>query len=103
MPDTNYTPSCSNNQNRSNECNNKNCDMVNGSSSGGSSSNSNSNSKEQLVNGFDLPNGSGSAGQGSPSRSQLGLKLKSHTPATRKQSPLQVCTHNFQTLFKYTL
>ncbi|CAD7079264.1 unnamed protein product [Hermetia illucens] len=89
ISNTNYTPSCSNNQIRSNECNNKNCDMVNGSSSGGSSSNSNSNSKEQLVNGFDLPNGSGSAGQGSPSRSQLGLKLKSHTPATRKQSPLQ--------------
>lgn len=44
-------------------------------------------SKEHHVNGFDKnPKG----GQGSPLRSQLGLKLKSHTPAVSvKQSPLQ--------------
>ncbi|GAB0093271.1 zinc finger-containing ubiquitin peptidase 1 [Sergentomyia squamirostris] len=38
------------------------------------------------VNGLDVTNG---GGQGSPLRSQLGLKLKTHSPATTKVSPLQ--------------
>uniref|UniRef100_A0A1B0DGS9 Zinc finger-containing ubiquitin peptidase 1 n=1 Tax=Phlebotomus papatasi TaxID=29031 RepID=A0A1B0DGS9_PHLPP len=41
---------------------------------------------KEAVNGLDVTNG---GGQGSPLRSQLGLKLKTHTPATTKASPLQ--------------
>ncbi|XP_059616386.1 zinc finger-containing ubiquitin peptidase 1-like isoform X2 [Phlebotomus argentipes] len=50
---------------------NKNCDSEDGACG---------------LNGLDVANG---GGQGSPLRSQLGLKLKSHTPATVKVSPLQ--------------
>ncbi|XP_055386034.1 zinc finger-containing ubiquitin peptidase 1-like [Condylostylus longicornis] len=85
---------------------NRNCDMNGGASSSNSSinsnnSNSSSNGCRDYMNGYDYGNnslsggnstnnsGGGGGSSGSPSRSQLGLKLKSNSPATKKLSPLQ--------------
>lgn len=88
--------------------NNHEAESCAGSSSNGSSSNSiyalitkpmsnndaqicDMNGSKEYVNGIDKKSG----GQGSPLRSQLGLNLKSNTPASNKSSPLQV-KFNFQ-------
>lgn len=66
-------------------------DAMSSSSSSSGGKNCDMNGSREYVNGLDGSNGgSGSGGQGSPLRSQLGLKLKTHTPAaTAKPSPWQ--------------